>query len=214
VNDSRAGRVRNRLLPSASGSGPAGGDVGARQRVDVLTDGVAALVADQVDLGPSPGAASSHCARVEQGIPDVAQRSHWDSEYARSIGLPDAYDYGMMRDCWLSHFLTDWIGDEGRRESMSSQMRKFNYMGDTHTFTGEVVGKRVEGDRYLVDVELRGTSQRGEVTCPATATISLPSRETGLAVLPTAPVELERVAAKMLERSGELRAEKRQFAKA
>ncbi|MFD5810266.1 FAS1-like dehydratase domain-containing protein [Rhodococcus aetherivorans] len=150
----------------------------------------------------------------EQGIPDVAQRIHWDSEYARSIGLPAAYDYGMMRDCWLSHFLTDWIGDEGWLETMSSQMRKFNYLGDTHTFTGEVVGKRVEGDRYLVDVELRGTSQRGEVTCPATATISLPSRETGLAVLPTAPVELERVAAKMLKRSGELRAEKRRAAQA
>lgn len=148
----------------------------------------------------------------EQGVPDVAQRIHWDSEYARSIGLPAAYDYGMMRDCWLSHFLTDWIGDEGWVESMSSQMRKFNYEGDTHTFTGEVVGKRVEGDRYLVDVELRGTSQRGEVTCPATATISLPSRETGLAVLPTAPVEYERVAAKMLKRSGELRAEKRRAA--
>ncbi len=150
----------------------------------------------------------------EQGIPDVAQRIHWDSEYARSIGLPAAYDYGMMRDCWLSHFLTDWIGDEGWLETMSSQMRKFNYLGDTHTFTGEVVGKRVEGDRYLVDVELRGTSQRGEVTCPATATISLPSRETGLAVLPTAPVDLERVAAKMLKRSGELRAEKRRAAQA
>lgn len=150
----------------------------------------------------------------EQGIPDVAQRIHWDSEYARSIGLPAAYDYGMMRDCWLSHFLTDWIGDEGWLETMSSQMRKFNYMGDTHTFTGEVVGKRVEGDRYLVDVELRGTSQRGEVTCPATATISLPSRETGLATLPTAPVEFERVAAQMLKRSGELRAAKRQAAQA
>ncbi len=150
----------------------------------------------------------------EQGIPDVAQRIHWDSEYARSIGLPAAYDYGMMRDCWLTHFLTDWIGDEGWLETMSSQMRKFNYMGDTHTFTGEVVGKRVEGDRYLVDVELRGTSQRGEVTCPATATISLPSRETGLATLPTAPVEFERVAAQMLKRSGELRAAKRQAAQA
>ncbi len=51
----------------------------------------------------------------EQGVPDVAQRIHWDSEYARSIGLPAAYDYGMMRDCWLSHFLTDWIGDEAGR---------------------------------------------------------------------------------------------------
>ncbi|WP_067650711.1 FAS1-like dehydratase domain-containing protein [Nocardia harenae] len=149
-----------------------------------------------------------------QGVPDVAQRIHWDSEYARSIGVPAAYDYGMMRDCWLTHYLTDWIGDEGWLESMSSQMRKFNYQGDTHTITGEVVGKRVEGDRNLIDIELRGTSQRGEVTCPATATVVLPSRETGLAILPTAPVELERVAAQMLARHGRLRAEQRRAARA
>ncbi|MFT4042408.1 MAG: MaoC family dehydratase N-terminal domain-containing protein [Gordonia sp. (in: high G+C Gram-positive bacteria)] len=145
----------------------------------------------------------------DHGIPDVAQRIHWDAEYARSIGLPASYDYGMMRDCWLTHFLTDWAGDDGWLESMSSQMRKFNYLGDTHTFTGEVVGKRVEGRRHLVDVALRGTSQRGEVTCPATATLSLASRENGLAALRTPPAELEDIAAQMLKRSGELRALRR-----
>ncbi|PPJ25783.1 acyl dehydratase [Nocardia nova] len=145
----------------------------------------------------------------EQGIPDVAQRIHWDSDYARSIGLPAAYDYGMMRDCWLSHYLTDWMGDDAWLVSMSSQMRKFNYQGDTHTITGEVVGKRVDGDRYLVDVEFRGTSQRGEITCPATATIALPSREGGLVTLPTPPKDLEVIAAQMLARHGELRAEAR-----
>lgn len=145
----------------------------------------------------------------EQGVPDVAQRIHWDAEYARSIGLPTSYDYGMLRDCWLTHFLTDWIGDDGWIETMSSQMRKFNYLGDTHRFTGEVVGKRQEGDRYLVDLEFRGTSQRGEVTCPATATVSLPSRETGLAGLRTPPADLSAIAAQMLVRHGQLRAEKR-----
>ncbi|MGX7722763.1 FAS1-like dehydratase domain-containing protein [Rhodococcus sp. 5G237] len=145
----------------------------------------------------------------EQGVPDVAQRIHWDSGYARSIGLPAAYDYGMMRDCWLSHYLTDWMGDDAWLESMSSQMRKFNYLGDTHTFTGEVVGKRTEGGRHLVDVELRGTSQRGEVTCPATATIALQSRVGGAVALPAAPAEFEQLAARMLERDAELRRERR-----
>ena len=145
----------------------------------------------------------------EQGVPDAAQRIHWDSSYARSIGLPAAYDYGMMRDCWLSHYLTDWMGDDAWLESMSSQMRKFNYLGDTHTFTGEVVGKRTEGGRHLVDVELRGTSQRGEVTCPATATIALPSRVGGAVELPDAPAEFEQLAARMLERDAELRSERR-----
>lgn len=145
----------------------------------------------------------------DQGIPDVAQRIHWDAEYARSIGIPASYDYGMMRDCWLTHYLTDWVGDDGWIDSMSSQMRKFNYLGDMHTFTGEVVGKRRDGAQYLVDIEFRGTSQRGEVTCPATATVSLPSRETGLAALRTPPADLEAIAAQMLKRHGELRAARR-----
>ncbi|GAC70346.1 FAS1-like dehydratase domain-containing protein [Gordonia soli] len=141
----------------------------------------------------------------EQGVPDVAQRIHWDAEYATSIGLPASYDYGMMRDCWLTHYLTDWIGDDGWVESMSSQMRKFNYLGDTHTFSGEVVGKRTDGDRHLVDIEFRGTSQRGEVTCPATATVSLPSRTSEVAGLRLPPPEFEAIAARMLKRHGELR---------
>ena len=145
----------------------------------------------------------------DQGIPDVAQRIHWDSEYARSIGLPAAYDYGMMRDCWLSHYLTDWMGDEGWLVRQSSQMRKFNYLGDSHILTGEVTGKRIEGNRHVVDIELRGTSQRDEVTCPATATISLPSREAGPANLPSPPEDLSRIAVEMLQRHGELRAQKR-----
>jgi hypothetical protein len=112
------------------------------------------------------------------GIPDVAQRVHWDSAWAQAIGNPMAYDYGVMRDCWLSHFATDWMGDEGWLVSQSSQMRKFNYIGDSHILTGEVVGKRIEDGRCLVDIEMRGTNQRDTVTCPATARSRCPAAST------------------------------------
>ena len=81
----------------------------------------------------------------EYGVPDVAQRVHWDSAWAQAIGNPMAYDYGVMRDCWLSHFMTDWMGDDGWLVSQSSEIRKFNYIGDTHLITGEVVAKRIDG---------------------------------------------------------------------
>lgn len=144
-----------------------------------------------------------------QGIPDVAQRVHWDSDWAQQIGTPMAYDYGILRDCWLTHALTDWMGDDGWLVSYSSQMRKFNYMGDYHRITGEVVGKRVEGGRHLVDVELRGTNQRGEVTCPATATVALPSQETGEVSLPEPPSDLQAEAERLMTRHRELLAETR-----
>src|SRR3546814_10882343 len=60
----------------------------------------------------------------EYGIPDVAQRVHWDSAWAQAIGNPMAYDYGVMRDCHLSHFLTDWMGDDGWLVSQTSEIRR------------------------------------------------------------------------------------------
>ena len=140
----------------------------------------------------------------EYGVPDVAQRVHWDSSWAQAIGNPMAYDYGVMRDCWLTHFVTDWMGDDAWMVRQSSEIRKFNYIGDTHVITGEVVGKRIEDGRCVVDIEMRGTNQRDTVTCPGTATVALPSREHGPVVLPTPPSEFGQPAVSMLRRHGEL----------
>ncbi len=145
----------------------------------------------------------------EYGIPDVAQRVHWDSAWAQAIGNPMAYDYGVMRDCHLSHFLTDWMGDDGWLVRQSSEIRKFNYIGDTHVITGEVVGKRVEDGLHLVDVEMRGTNQREVVTCPGTATVALPSREHGAVVLPEPPADLQQQAVELFARHGEIVQERR-----
>jgi acyl dehydratase len=144
----------------------------------------------------------------EFGIPDVAQRVHWDSAWAQAIGNPMAYDYGVMRDCWLSHFMTDWMGDDGWLLSQSSEIRKFNYIGDSHILTGEVVDKRREDGNCVVDIEMRGTNQRGTVTCPARATIALASREHGPVQLPEAPSDLGEKAAEMMDRHLQLSVER------
>lgn len=153
---------------------------------------------------------SAFYVKNEYGIPDVAQRVHWDSAWAQAIGNPMAYDYGVMRDCWLSHFLTDWMGDDGWLVRQHSEIRKFNYFGDSHVITGEVVGKRVDDQGlHVVDIEMRGTNQRGEVTCPGTATVALPSRESGPVVLPQPPVDLRRQAAELMARHGQLMRERK-----
>jgi hypothetical protein len=109
-----------------------------------------------------------------------------------------------MRDCWLSHYLTDWMGDDGWLVSQSSEIRKFNYIGDSHVITGEVVDKRVEDGRCVVDVEMRGTSQRDVVTCPGRATVALPSREHGAVLLPEPPTDLQQQATSLMRRHGEI----------
>ena len=138
------------------------------------------------------------------GVPDVAQRVHWDSEWAKAIGNPRAYDYGVLRECWIHHLLTDWMGDGGFVVRQHDEIRKFNYEGDIQYLTGSVIGKRHEDDMMLVDVAVEVTNQRGEETAKAEATLSLPSRELGAALLPDPPSDLKRDALRMFARHGEL----------
>ncbi|BBZ70660.1 FAS1-like dehydratase domain-containing protein [Mycobacterium paraseoulense] len=140
----------------------------------------------------------------EYGVPDVAQRVHWDSEWAKAIGNPRAYDYGVLRECWIHHFLTDWMGDGGFVVRQHDEIRKFNYQGDIQYLTGKVDGKRQEDGLMLIDVAVEVQNQRGDTTAQADATISLPSRELGAAMLPDAPKDLQRDAVRIFERHGEL----------
>jgi acyl dehydratase len=140
------------------------------------------------------------------GIPDVAQRLHWENEWSQSIGNPMAYDYAVMRECWMSHFLTDWVGDDGWLYRLHDEMRKFNYVGDAHIITGEVTAKRVEDGRCYVDIEMRATNQRDQITTPGNATVLLPSREHGPVVLPDPTPELRQKAVQIMDRHRELAA--------
>jgi len=124
-------------------------------------------------------------------VPDVAQRLHWDPVWAQAIGNPMAYDYGVMRENYIYHYLTDWCGDDGVVVQQHDEVRKFNYMGDAQIISGEVTAKREEGGRCLVDVAVRMKNQRDEETVRATATIALPSRDGRLATFTPVPGELE-----------------------
>jgi acyl dehydratase len=142
----------------------------------------------------------------EHGVWDVAQRLHWDSSWAKAIGNPLAYDYGVLRQCWFYHHVSDWAGDDAFIENLADSIRKFNYLGDTQFLSGEVTDKREEGGRYLVDLRLRMVSQRDIETAYATCTVSLPSRTAGLPPLPAVPVDLQRRTADMFARHNELTA--------
>ena len=140
----------------------------------------------------------------QYGVPDVSQRLHWDDSWAQAIGNPMAYDYGVMRENYLYHYLTDWCGDQGFVTNLHDEIRKFAYMGDRQILSGEVTGKRQEAGRTLVDVKVAMTNQRDEVTLKATATIALPSRHTGQVVLPEVPFDLQQRSSNMFARHCEL----------
>lgn len=140
----------------------------------------------------------------EQGIPDVAQRLHWDPLWAQAIGNPMAYDYGVMRENYLWQYLNDWAGDDAIITHVHDEIRKFNYMGDVQRVTGEVTGKRQEHGNDVVDVAVRFTNQRGEETVKATATIALPGKSRSLPLYPPVPDELAAKAVSLLARHREL----------
>jgi acyl dehydratase len=122
-------------------------------------------------------------------IPDTVQRLHWEPERARELGLATSYDYGAMRETWLTHAITDWMGDDAWLYRLRCEHRKFNYVGDTSWITGTVTGKHFTDGHAMVDLDLKCVNQRGETTTPATATVILPSREHGPVQLPTPPAD-------------------------
>jgi acyl dehydratase len=126
--------------------------------------------------------------RDEQNVPDVMQRVHWDPEFARRSGNPTTFDYGRMRETWLIHLCTNWMGDDAWLWKLDCEFRGFNYVGDTQWLRGTVVDKfMADGNRPAVALELKAESQRGELTTPGHATILLPSREHGPIRLPDPP---------------------------
>jgi acyl dehydratase len=126
--------------------------------------------------------------RDEQNVPDVMQRVHWDPGFAQRSGNPTTFDYGRMRETWLIHLCTDWMGDDAWLWKLDCEFRKFNYVGDTQWLRGTVTRRYLaEGDRPAVDVDLVAENQRGEVTTPGHATILLPSREHGRVRTPEPP---------------------------
>jgi len=140
----------------------------------------------------------------EQGIPDVAQRLHWDPTWAQAIGNPMAYDYGVMRENYLWSYLNDWAGDDAIITHVHDEIRKFNYMGDVQHVSGEVLAKREEHGNAVVDVAVKFTNQRGDETVRSTATIALPSEKRPLPLYPPVPEALAEKATRFMARHYEL----------
>ncbi len=110
------------------------------------------------------------------GIPDCPERVHWEPEFALMVGAPGAYDYGPERCSWLTHHLTNWMGDDGFLRRASCKIRRHNPEGDLLFIDGTVVRKFEEGGRYLVEIEQVAHNQNGELSVLGSGIVELPSR--------------------------------------
>jgi acyl dehydratase len=110
------------------------------------------------------------------GIPDCPERVHWEEEFALQVGAPGAYDYGPERCSWLTHHLTNWMGDDGFLRNASCKIRRHNPAGDLLTIDGKVTRKFVEADRHLVEIAQEARNQDGELSVIGSGVVELPER--------------------------------------
>ena len=110
------------------------------------------------------------------GIPDCPERVHWENDFAAMVGAPAAYDYGPERCSWMTHHLTNWMGDDGFLVASKTEIRRHNPAGDTLFITGEVTGKSDADGQALIEIAHRGVNQDDELSIRGTATVRLPTR--------------------------------------
>ena len=110
-------------------------------------------------------------------VPDCPERVHWDEDFALKVGAPGAYDYGPERCSWLTHHLTNWMGDDGFLRTSKCQIRRHNPDGDVLFIDGVVTSKRIENGEHIVEIAQKAETHRGELSATGTATVILPSRK-------------------------------------
>ncbi|MBM3684042.1 MAG: acyl dehydratase [Actinobacteria bacterium] len=125
----------------------------------------------QLEKHPGLGLANA------MGIPDVPERVHWENDLATDVGTPAAYDYGPERCSWLTHHVTNWMGDAGFLVEHRSEIRRHNPVGDWMVVRGKVtaITKGADGSP-LVEIAQQARQQDDELSATGRAFVRLPSR--------------------------------------
>ena len=102
---------------------------------------------------------------------------HQDAKVATvDLGMPGPYDNGPQRCGMLGTVATNWMGDNGFVRKLSARLKMPVIFGDCNYFKGKVAGKRKENGMGLVDLELWGENQFGQLTIKGSAVVELPCR--------------------------------------
>ena len=102
---------------------------------------------------------------------------HYDQEFARANGLPNVILHGALKNAFLGHLMTDWIGERGTLKKLSVQYRGMDMPGASIYAKGIVTKRYDEAGEHMVECEIWLENEKGEKTTPGTAVVSLPSQE-------------------------------------
>ena len=102
---------------------------------------------------------------------------HQNSRIAvHELGMPGPYDNGPQRIGMLATCVTNWMGDDGVLKEFGVRLRLPVIFGDTLFTKGRVTGKRRDGGLGLIEAEVTGANQLGQVVATGRALIELPLR--------------------------------------
>jgi acyl dehydratase len=102
---------------------------------------------------------------------------HYDPAYAQKAGHPTIFVNTMHVAGFIDRAVGEWAGPFSRVVRRKMKMLGPIYAGDSIVGRGHIVNKRSETPdgttRYLVDVEVEVSSQRGDLRCAAEVTVEL-----------------------------------------
>jgi hydroxyacyl-ACP dehydratase HTD2-like protein with hotdog domain len=102
-------------------------------------------------------------------------RIHYDRTYAVEVeGHRDLVVHGPLLGALLAATLADWMGPATQLVRISLQNRASAYVDRRLRIEAAVTGKREDGGRKLIDLDVSVSRDDGVVCVPGTAVICLP----------------------------------------
>jgi hydroxyacyl-ACP dehydratase HTD2-like protein with hotdog domain len=97
---------------------------------------------------------------------------HWDSDYAKAHGFPDANIAGPMFGDYLAEMLVRWAGNPALLKSLEYTNRAMAFPEDTLTCKGKVEEKLKEGENILLRCHVWVENQEGRILAEGKAVLS------------------------------------------
>lgn len=112
------------------------------------------------------------------GVTHMRIEWHLANRMANICGEVHAFQFGAFARQQMARLVTNWMGDDGFIKKLHWRHLKRTPIGDTFVGRGKVIGKRVEKDEYLVDLDVWLENLcRGNISEAARVTVSLPSKD-------------------------------------
>lgn len=133
--------------------------------------------ADEVAVGDELPPMVKRASRTQLFLYSAAtwnpHRIHYDADYARVEGHPDVIVHGPLQGAWLTQYVTEWIGPQGRLLHAGWQNRASALPDQDLVYRGRVTA--VDGPRISLEVWEEGPD--GTVLMPGRAVVQLPTRD-------------------------------------